>query len=405
MLTVGGGEPSLAAAHGRSRAATASDRGHGRVSLSVQRSGLRFAATVRAPVHSPCTLSVSTARSSYSFEAIRTGRQGRGTLKWQAATDSPAGRWTFSAGCMVTGRMQRAIVHLQVSTATGGSGTGVLVVPDTTQLSTGAQFAAPAVTPPAAGTDGYPDWNMACEHSPYNTTGTCANYDWGPAHTAAYNDQSEYSSRGYAYRNCTDYVAWKIQQQFGISLPTNLGSANTWGPMLKADAYHYDSMPQIGDIAAWNSGGGGFGHVAYVYDVNGGIASLDEYNVAGTGVFSSNRTTAGGSAGVPDEYIHIGTMSTVSPQVTAQTLLQGTVGASYSAALVATGGTAPYSWGVTSGAPPPGLAVSSGGVISGVPTSAGSYTFSVAATGSNGASSAAALISLVPLCQCRVRRS
>ena len=110
----------------------------------------------------------------------------------------------------------------------------------------------------------------------------------------------------YAYRNCTDYVAWKIQQVFGVKLPTTLKNANTWGPYLQADGYRYDSTPQVGDIAAWNTGGHGFGHVAYVYAVSNGVASLDEYNVKGTGLFTSDRTTAKDSAGAPSEFVHIG---------------------------------------------------------------------------------------------------
>jgi surface antigen len=119
---------------------------------------------------------------------------------------------------------------------------------------------------------------------------------------------NEYSPYGYGYRNCTDYVAWVIQQQIGVTLPSNLGNGNTWGPNLKTDGYSYDATPQVGDIAAWNTGGDGFGHVAYVYAVNNGIASLDEYNVAGTGLFTSNRTTASGSAGAPSEFVHIGSV-------------------------------------------------------------------------------------------------
>lgn len=118
------------------------------------------------------------------------------------------------------------------------------------------------------------------------------------------NDLSPYR---YGYRNCTDYVAWKIKQVLGVTLPTTLGNANTWGPRLKTDhGYTYDRTPRVGDIAAWNTGGGGLGHVAYVYAVNHGIASLDEYNVKNTGLFTSNRTTASGSAGAPSEYVHIG---------------------------------------------------------------------------------------------------
>ena len=62
----------------------------------------------------------------------------------------------------------------------------------------------------------------------------------------------------------------------------------------------------MGDIAAWNTGGGGFGHGAYVYAVSGGVASLAGYNHAGTGAFTSNRTVSNGSSGAPSEWVHIG---------------------------------------------------------------------------------------------------
>src|SRR6266404_4830531 len=61
--------------------------------------------------------------------------------------------------------------------------------------------------------------------------------------------------------------------------------------------------------------------------------------------------------------------------ITTTSIPIGTTGTSYSASLVATGGTAPYSWSVTSGSLPPGLTMSSAGAISGTPTTSGSYSF------------------------------
>lgn len=66
------------------------------------------------------------------------------------------------------------------------------------------------------------------------------------------------------------------------------------------------------------------------------------------------------------------------PTITTASLPQGTVGQQYSATLTATGGTPPYSWGVT-GQLPPGLSLFSNGTISGTPTSNGTYTFTVSA--------------------------
>jgi large repetitive protein len=63
----------------------------------------------------------------------------------------------------------------------------------------------------------------------------------------------------------------------------------------------------------------------------------------------------------------------------------GTVGTPYpSTTFVATGGTAPYSYAVTSGALPAGVTLSTGGVLSGTPTTQGAYSFSITATDSAG---------------------
>src|SRR5207253_1853262 len=70
--------------------------------------------------------------------------------------------------------------------------------------------------------------------------------------------------------------------------------------------------------------------------------------------------------------------------LTPSTLPNGTVGASYSQTITASGGTAPYSFVVTAGMLPPGLVLSSGGVLSGTPTTAGTSTFTVTATDANG---------------------
>ena len=62
----------------------------------------------------------------------------------------------------------------------------------------------------------------------------------------------------------------------------------------------------------------------------------------------------------------------------------GTVGASYpQAAIVSVGGTAPYTYAVSSGALPTGLVLSTAGVLSGTPGAAGSFTFTVTATDSS----------------------
>jgi phospholipase C len=69
--------------------------------------------------------------------------------------------------------------------------------------------------------------------------------------------------------------------------------------------------------------------------------------------------------------------------ITTTSLPVATDNTAYSTTLSATGGTAPYSWTVSSGALPSGLTLSSAGVISGTPTTAGSFTFTAKATDSS----------------------
>ena len=59
----------------------------------------------------------------------------------------------------------------------------------------------------------------------------------------------------------------------------------------------------------------------------------------------------------------------------------GTVGTAYSQTVIASGGTAPYSYAVLSGSLPPGLTLNPGsGAITGTPTTGGAYSFTVQAT-------------------------
>jgi PKD repeat protein len=65
------------------------------------------------------------------------------------------------------------------------------------------------------------------------------------------------------------------------------------------------------------------------------------------------------------------------------TLPGGVAGTAYSQTLTASGGTAPYSFAVTTGAIPPGTTLSSAGALTGTPTAAGTFNFTVTATDAN----------------------
>lgn len=62
------------------------------------------------------------------------------------------------------------------------------------------------------------------------------------------------------------------------------------------------------------------------------------------------------------------------------TLADGTAGTAYSSSISASGGTAPFSYAVTSGTLPAGLVLTSAGTLAGTPTLAGTSTFTVTAS-------------------------
>ena len=100
---------------------------------------------------------------------------------------------------------------------------------------------------------------------------------------------------------------------------------------------------------------------------------------AGPADFTVQATDSADCSSSQSYSITVGCSSiTISPTV----LPNGTVGASYSQSLSASGGASPYAWSLPSGTLPAGLSLSSDGVISGTPTTAETASFTVQATDS-----------------------
>jgi hypothetical protein len=120
-----------------------------------------------------------------------------------------------------------------------------------------------------------------------------------------------------------------------------------------------------------------------------GIALTGGGTLAGTATESGNfafavaATDAFGNHGSADYVLHV-----VAPTIalTPASLPDGQVDVAYAQALEASGGSAPYSYAVSSGNLPAGLALSTGGALSGTPTASGSYAFAVTATDAHGSS-------------------
>lgn len=93
---------------------------------------------------------------------------------------------------------------------------------------------------------------------------------------------NEMSPLRYAYGNCTDFVAWRINRDLGVtSEPWELdwsdltpagGDGKDWASPENLAGWEFTDTPQVGDIfsvpantAAWgSSAGNGYGHVGYV---------------------------------------------------------------------------------------------------------------------------------------------
>lgn len=151
-----------------------------------------------------------------------------------------------------------------------------LAVAAGTAAGTASEFADPNPRH-AAANGGYPDADAADCSGQFGTYSWCKDGDASGGYTASESN----SSRGYAYRNCTDWVAWRAQNAGVGSVPTGWGNAKNWDD--SAPTSSVDTTPEPGDIAVWNAGT--YGHVAFVESVNtDGTVNISEYNKAGTGL-------------------------------------------------------------------------------------------------------------------------
>jgi surface antigen len=158
------------------------------------------------------------------------------------------------------------------------------------------------------------------------TSGTgywCSGYNWGESPCPSgdgycstgneLNGYYLYDKYGYGFRNCTSYVASEIAKQFSVNV-SGWGNAADWDTNALAAHYANDTSPQVGDIAQWNATpSNSYGHVAYVYAVNSGVASYAQYNYGEDGNYTDTYTSASTSQGAPDNYIHIGTIQQGNP--------------------------------------------------------------------------------------------
>jgi surface antigen len=143
------------------------------------------------------------------------------------------------------------------------------------------------------GTGNYPYWSTPCIYAPFATSGKgywCSGYNWGTKHNDSGN-ASVNSPYGYGYRNCTDYVAWKLNS-LGVSqtLYQGLGNAKDWGTKASKKGVTVNSSPAVGAVAVDTIGQ--YGHVAFVESVNkNGTITVSQYNKGQDGNYSTQTGT------------------------------------------------------------------------------------------------------------------
>lgn len=122
------------------------------------------------------------------------------------------------------------------------------------------------------------------------------------------------SPLGYLYRECVDFVAWRLNEQSGITAPPfkfkGYGNAADWKARLTAAGYRADNTPIVGAVVWWGPNAGDaslkvseLGHVAIVSGVDskdGVVTSIviEQYNILPYADHAYNSMT------LPASYLH-----------------------------------------------------------------------------------------------------
>jgi hypothetical protein len=150
------------------------------------------------------------------------------------------------------------------------------------------------------------------------------------------------------------------------------------------------------------------GTAPYQWTITSGTLPAGLSLTASSGMISGTATTSGTStftatvtdSSSPAQATSTSASITVAPaplSIPSTTLASFTSGKAYVSTLHAVGGTAPYTWTLSSGLLPQGIALLGSGVISGTPTSSTSTAFTVTVTdGGNPAQTQSANLTLIP---------
>jgi len=96
---------------------------------------------------------------------------------------------------------------------------------------------------------------------------------------------------GFALRNCTSFVAWRVRVTDGMAGFENhlggvhWGNADQWDEAAASLGYLVDGVPAVGAVAQTDDGR--VGHVAWVSAVGAGTVTVEEYNHAVAGGYDA----------------------------------------------------------------------------------------------------------------------
>ena len=208
------------------------------------------------------------------------------TWEWKVRRGVHGGLWKATVTCEY-GAHRRATVTANLLVAVTQANDAPIVAPGSmkVRVSTALPDApgAPSASHVGKGGGGYPNDGALCEWTGKHN-GPCPYYDWG--YLLPSGRWSLLSSRGFAYRNCTDFVAWFMGLTWSsFHFPAGKGNAVDWKAYAGHAGLQVTSVPSVGDIAWWGGEvGGGYGHVAIVTAVDAdGSVTIAEYNGDGQG--------------------------------------------------------------------------------------------------------------------------
>src|SRR5450755_2186355 len=171
----------------------------------------------------------------------------------------------------------------------------------------------------------------------------------------------------------TATFALTIQAALGISTPASLNGGSVGSSYSQSLAASGGVGPFTWALTA------GLLPAGLNLSTNGAITGIP--TAAGTYAFTVKVVDSLGATATRQFTIVVAVGLTIT---TPATLPNATVGIAYTYLLLASGGTAPYTWTNPQGSPPTGISLGSNGSLTGVPTVAGTFNFKVQVTDSLG---------------------